>query len=128
MRLTDVTIRALPLAPTGSKKYWDDRTPGFGIRCTAKSKSFIVMFGKTRQLQTLGRYPDISLREARQEAKRILALKPQKNRLETTRAAVRAYMEDAETRLRHNTLREYTRHLLKAPDKPLDAMTKKDIN
>ncbi len=128
MKLTDVTIRALPLQPTGNAKHWDDNLPGFGVRCTAKSKSFIVMYGKDRRLKTIGRYPQISLREARAEAKRILALKPSKTRIQATPEAVRAYLEDAETRLRPNTLREYTRHLLKAPDRPLDAITKKDID
>lgn len=128
MRLTDVTIRALPLQPTGNTKHWDDSTPGFGVRCTAKSKSFIVMYGKDRRLKTIGRYPQMSLREARAEAKRILATKPSKNPTQSTVEAVRAYLEEAETRLRPNTLREYTRHLLKAPDRPLDAITKKDID
>jgi len=128
MHLTDTVVRALPLQTTGSKKHWDDVTPGFGVRCSARSKSFIVMYGRDRRLKTLGKYPQISLREARSEAKRILAAKPDKKRLKSTTEAIRAYLDDAETWLRPNTLREYRRHLNKAPEKSLEKLARTDID
>lgn len=128
MRLTDVSLRALPLQPSGSKKYWDESTPGFGVRCSAKSKSFIVMYGKDRRLATLGKYPGKLLKAARQEAKLVLASKPRKQDLKGTEETISAFLEDASDRLRHNTLREYRRHLDKAPDKLLADVTRRDID
>lgn len=128
MRLTDVSLRALPLQTSGSKKYWDDSTPGFGVRCSAKSKSFIVMFGKDRRLITLGKYPELSLRAARLEAKLVLAAKPRKQSLKGTKETIAAFMSDAKDRLRQNTLREYRRHLDRAPDKQLSEIVRSDID
>ena len=128
MRMTDISLRALPLETKGSKKYWDESTPGFGVRCSAKSKSFIVMYGKDRRLVTLGKYPDMSLRVARAEAKLVLAAKPRLRTLKGTRETISAFLEDASERLRNNTLREYRRHLDKAPDKQLTDITRRDID
>lgn len=128
MRLTDTSIRGFPLEPAGSKKHWDETIPGFGVRCSAKTKSFFVMYGRDRRLKTIGKYPEISLREARSEARRLLAAKPEKRRLKSTTAAVSAYLEDRQTHLHPNTLREYRRHLKKAPEKPLEKLARSDIN
>ena len=70
LRLTDMAIKKLANPPRGQVTHWDELIPGFGLRCSAKSKSFVVMFGDKRQLKTLGRYPDLSLSEARSLAKR----------------------------------------------------------
>ena len=72
-RLTDLTIQRLTLPSNGQITYWDTLTPGFGIRCSAKTKSFVVMFGERRRLKTLGKYPELSLVEARKEARRFRA-------------------------------------------------------
>ncbi|MBN8807806.1 MAG: site-specific integrase [Sphingomonas sp.] len=72
MLFTDIAIRAL----TGSEKYetfFDTKTPNFGIRCGLRSKTFIVLRGTKRERVSIGRYPDISLADARKEAKRLLA-------------------------------------------------------
>ena len=53
--------------------HWDAAAPGFGVRCSTRSKSFVVMYGEKRRLRTIGRYPDLSLSEARRAAKRFLA-------------------------------------------------------
>lgn len=72
MRLTDLLIKKLKAPDTGQKTHFDDALRGFGVRVSqGGSKSFVVMYGKKRQLKTLGRYPDLSLAEARKEAKRI---------------------------------------------------------
>ena len=110
-RLTDIAVRKLPLPLTGDAKHWDETTPGFGVRCTAKSKSFIVMFGERRQLKTLGRYPDVSLSDARREAKQYLAHIPELNPKMSYVEALTAYLDDCTSRLRPNTLRVY-RHFL----------------
>ena len=48
--------------------------PNFGCRVSqGGTKSFVVQHGADRQLITIGRYPVVSLADAREEAKRILA-------------------------------------------------------
>jgi integrase len=75
LKLTDRAIRALQ--PTGKQvMYRDDVIPGFGVRITPKgAKSFALMHGPQRTITTLGRYPLITLADAREAAKRILAQK-----------------------------------------------------
>jgi len=72
MRLTDLQIGKLRSPETGQKTYFDDALPGFGVRVSqGGSKSFVVMYGKSRKLKTLGRYPNITLKDARVVAKRL---------------------------------------------------------
>jgi integrase len=74
MRLTDLAIRALPAPERGQRKYFDDTLAGFGCRVSqGGTKTFVIQHGPTRELITIGRFPIISLAEARAEAKRILA-------------------------------------------------------
>lgn len=71
MRLTEISIRALK----GSEKYpthFCDGTPGFGVRCGLKKKTYVVVRGKTRERITIGTVGKISLSDARTEAKRLL--------------------------------------------------------
>jgi hypothetical protein len=74
MKLTDTAIRTLLVKEKGQKTYWDDTLKGFGCRVSqGGTKSFVVQHGSDRRLITIGRYPVISLADARGEAKRILA-------------------------------------------------------
>jgi integrase len=74
MRLTDTAVRALPLPDRGAKVHYDDSLTGFGVRVTASGvRAFVLTYGTQRERRTLGRYPLISLQEARSEAKRLLA-------------------------------------------------------
>jgi integrase len=74
MRLTDIAIRALPLPAKGQKTYFDDTLPAFGCRISqGGTRAFVLQHGADRQMITLGRYPIVSLANARTEAKRILA-------------------------------------------------------
>lgn len=118
-QLTELQIKRLPYPATGSQKHFDPSTPGFGVRCSAKSKSFFVMYGKERRLKTLGKYPQISLKEAREAAKAILLAKPQKTRTTRLPELVTAFLEDCEARLRSNTTRRYRSILKHAPDIPI---------
>lgn len=70
--LTDLSLRALPPPTRGQKTIWDS-LPNFGVRVSqGGTKSFVVLLG-SGQRHTIGRYPVISLQEARGEAKRLLA-------------------------------------------------------
>lgn len=72
MRLTDMMIRKIGSPKSGQKTYFDDNLKGFGVRVSqGGTKSYVVMYGKRRQLKTLGRYPTMTLKDARAAAKRI---------------------------------------------------------
>lgn len=74
MRLTDLSIRRLKTPEIGQKTHFDDTLPGFGVRVSqGGGKSFVVMYGPKRHLKTVGRYPYLTLADARNEAKRIQA-------------------------------------------------------
>lgn len=51
------------------EKFFDTKTPGFGIRVGVKTKTWVVMRGRNRELVTIGKYPELSLADARTEAK-----------------------------------------------------------
>jgi integrase len=73
--LTDVAVRQLKAPPKGQITCWDD-TPGlvgFGVRISqGGAKTFLVLLGGGKR-HTIGRYPIISLQQARTRAKEILA-------------------------------------------------------
>jgi len=74
MRLTDASIKALPVPQKGQRTYIDSALPNFGLRVSQGGiKSFVVVMGRTRQRLTIGRYPLISLQAARGRAKELLA-------------------------------------------------------
>ena len=65
-KLTDLKIRNLEAPPKGFKIYGDDTLSGFGVRVTAAGvKSFVWTFGPQRERKTIGRYPAITLQDAR---------------------------------------------------------------
>lgn len=114
LRLTDLGVKKLQLPEKGQITHWDVSTPGFGVRCSAKSKSYVVMYGSKRKLKTLGRYPDMSLAEARKQAKLFLsqaALSPNTTVEHDYEEVVRAYLEDCEGRVRANTMKGYRLYL-----------------
>ncbi len=115
MRLTDLLIKQLSVQTKGQKTYFDDALPGFGVRVSqGGAKSFVVMFGKSRTLRTLGRYPTLSLSEARRKAKLAQAatepLPPGATSLTFSEARDR-FIEDTRARTRTRTVSEYERLL-----------------
>ena len=74
MSLTDLQIRKLKAPEKGQKTYFDKALSGFGVRVSqGGTKTFIVLCGKERKRHSLGRYPELSLSEARNLAKRTQA-------------------------------------------------------
>jgi integrase len=72
--LTDLFIRNLTPPECGQITYADDTLPGFGVRVSqGGTKTFVLMYGRQRKRLTLGRYPIISLSQARSKAKILLA-------------------------------------------------------
>jgi integrase len=97
----------------GTATYWDT-LKGFGVRVSSGgTKTFIVLIGSGRR-QSIGRYPVISLSDARTEARRILAEKTL-GRVRPTHTAyddaVRDYLAQCEQKNRSGTVKEYRRIL-----------------
>jgi len=112
--LTELAIRTSELPPFGTLTLWDGALKNFGCRVSAKgTKSFIVLLASGRR-HTIGRYPILSLAEARAAAKRALAEKTLgKERPNTTGylAAVAEFLERCAEKNRPGTVGEYKRLL-----------------
>src|SRR3569832_1910023 len=72
LHLTDIVVSKLK--PAANRTYWDDATPGFGIRVGKRAKTWTVMRGVHRDRMTLGHYPALSLSDARTVARMLLAV------------------------------------------------------
>jgi integrase len=74
MRLTDISLNKLKAPERGRTTYNDDALPGFGVRVSASGvKSFVLLVGRSRKRVTIGRYPTVTLAEARTRAREIVA-------------------------------------------------------
>ncbi len=75
--LTEASIKRFVLPKEGQVEHFDAALPGFAVRLTPKgTKSFIFFYrrnGKQRR-STLGRFPELTLAEARDKARDILRL------------------------------------------------------
>ncbi|MSP03142.1 MAG: DUF4102 domain-containing protein [Acetobacteraceae bacterium] len=130
MRLTDIVVRNLAAPPQGFKIHLDDQLTGFGVRVTkAGVKAFVLTYGKQRERITIGRYPIISLQDARSEAKRILAertlgkLRPKRLTFED---ALALFMETRKQKNRPSSV-EAAEYLLKTYFKSIHHMNLEDI-
>ena len=132
MRITDLAIQrlSLPDGATRQKTFYDDTLKGFGIRVSVGgAKTFVVMYSKRRKRMTLGRYPDISLAEARKKAKKLQGEVAGMSDVELTvhisptfnEARIR-FLEDAMARLKLSSYEQYsrplTKHFAQEPDVP----------
>lgn len=74
MHLTDLTLKRLRVPEKGRATYSDDSVPGFGVRVSAGgAKSFVLLLGRSRKRVTIGRYPNITLSDARSHARELIA-------------------------------------------------------
>jgi len=74
MHLTDLVVKNLPAPVKGQKDYRDDALPGFSVRVSqGGSRVFYLIHGRSRTRTKIGVYPAISLSQARQKAKELLA-------------------------------------------------------
>jgi integrase len=76
LKLNDWTIRALESPARGQINYIDTTLPGFGLRLAAGgARTWTVTYHRGRYVRrlTLGRYPLVSLADARAQAKQMLA-------------------------------------------------------
>jgi len=111
MNLTDLTVKNLSPHESGQRTYFDDTLKGFGVRVSqGGTKSFVFVHGTNRKRHTIGRYPDISLKKARQKAKRILADATLHKHLPETitfKDARMRYLSAMEDQLRPKTYADY---------------------
>jgi integrase len=116
---TDITIRSLAPPPKGQKTYWDGALAGFGIRLSQGGARTWVLLdprAKVRTQQTIGRYPILGLKAARDEAKRLLAertLGKHRPKPVAWNAALDLYLGELKKRRRASTHAHYTRFLRK---------------
>ena len=71
LKVTDLAIQHLKFRHPQAT-YWDTMLPAFGVRVGTRSKTFIVMQGKARKRQTIGRYPAMKLQKALAQARLLL--------------------------------------------------------
>ena len=110
---TDVGIRSLPVPARGQRAYWDESLPTFGIRISQGGSRTFILKTQNRFI-TIGRFPLLSLSQARTEAKRLLAeitLGRHRPQSLSYAGAVQLYLEDRARGRRPRTVRDYARLL-----------------
>ena len=135
VRLTDITIKNLRPPGKGQVDYWCDQLPTFGVRISqGGARSFILKKDNSRQ--AIGRWPVVSLQQARTEARRRLAVMTLGFADATQHsfdAALQLYLEQYVPRLRKTTAYEKERLLRRnvrphLQRKALHAITPRDIS
>jgi integrase len=127
LALTDLGIRKLPHPPSGQVRYFDTNLPAFGLTVGTRTKTFIVVRGRARKLTTIGRYPDISLQDARREAKRLLAEEDAPKATKHLPDAVSAFLADVKPSVRPKTYEQYAHYLKNPPTIDLADLTKNHV-
>lgn len=72
VKLTDARIKSEKAPASGSKDVWDTVLPGFGLRVTyggTKSFQIMVRVGGRQRRKSVGRYPAVTLADARERAR-----------------------------------------------------------
>lgn len=81
MKITKLVVDKLPIPQsaiknkTAQKRYYDDTMKGFGVRVTSGgSKAFFVekLIGRKLRRITVGRYPELTVEQARKQAQKLL--------------------------------------------------------
>jgi integrase len=136
MKLTDLLVKRLKAPDTGQKTHFDETLRGFGVRVSqGGTKSFIVMYGPSRKLRTLGRYPALSLADARKEAKRVQVevlehsdhlAQPERVNFAGARAR---FLADSKVRNKERTYTDYRRLLNRhfAYTKDISDVSRRDV-
>jgi integrase len=128
LKLSDVGVQNLKPSATHTD-FWDSALPSFGVRVAPSgTKTFVLKIHNARR--AIGRYPIISLSNARIEAKRMLAektlgrVRPQSIAYPQ---AVALFIEDKQRNKKASTAKEYGRVLNKFPFRgQLSEITHKD--
>lgn len=138
-RFNDRWIRTLK--PTESRvDYWDELTPGLGLRVTtAGKKTFFCRYrvGKAQRRMTLGDYPALSLVDARRkfqnthlnvgDGKDPQAEKREAKLAETVGELFQTFFDDREGRIADSTLKRYRGTYRREFEKTIGMMKAKDL-
>ena len=127
IKFTDLTVAKLKPGV-----YVDEVTRGFGVRIGKTRRTWFVTRGKQREHVTIGRYPTISLADARKQARKLLAGEPEFNSGITFDDALSDFKDIHCSQKRLRTQRDYLRMFTKhyAPEltgKRLSAITHSSI-
>lgn len=132
--LSDRTLKSLSVPTSGQTTFWDEGLSGFGIRVSqGGAKSFVVVYGPNRTRRTIGRYPTVSLKQARGKAKELLAeftLGLDAKRSITWSAARDRFLTDCERKNKPNTVAYYRKRLdahFKFGQRNLADISKQDV-
>lgn len=125
MKLTDLAVKQL-----GPGVYMDDKTPDFGIRVGKARRSWIVVQGRGRIKTTFGHYPNLSLADARAEAKKLLAAPSNKPTSITFKDARDEFLADhyEETRWKHIVTLSMKKHLKRLNHEQVADITDLDVS
>jgi integrase len=135
MRLTDISIRSLKPPTRGQKTHFDETLTGFGVRVSpGGTRTFVLMYGPSRRLVSIGRVGIVTLADARDKARQLLAqetLGVAERSSVPVKDALDLFFSAAESRLRPRTLADYrrllTRHLRKLSKRSIGALTTRDV-
>src|SRR5437899_1246280 len=112
--LTEVALRSMHSSASGRVTHWDAVVKHFGVRITpAGAKTFIVLLGSGRR-QSIGQYPTITLAQARDKAKHILAERTLGRHQASSiswQAATEKFIDACRAKNRPRTYEEYERTL-----------------
>jgi len=110
MRLTDKYIASLKIDGT-KVKHFDDGLPNFGVRVYKSGVSFVVMKGNDRRMRTIGRYPNMSLKEARIRAVKIMNESDPYVRSKSAEMSIVDFLDSSAKRNKPRTTADYKRLL-----------------
>lgn len=128
-RLTDLTIEHLKQAGS-SITYWDTILPAFGVRVGKSTKTFIAIQNGGSRIK-IGRYPQVSLHDARNKARALLSSAPPKESSTFLDALETYYQTYVDRHYKPRTIQETKRlidkHCLPIIKRSLQSLITKDI-
>lgn len=100
LKLTDLALQRLPAGT-----HWDEITPAFGVRVGKRARTFICIRDGGKRI-TIGRYPNMSLVDARKKAKGLLLGVYEKQTATGYLEAVERYLKQVQPELKFKTYSE----------------------
>lgn len=100
-KFTDIAVKKF-----GAGMHWDLSTPAFGLRVGKRSRTFLCVKSGGIKI-TIGRYPAMSLQEARRRAKGLLVAKYERVNPAGYLEAVERFLKHMEGELRRRTHHDY---------------------
>lgn len=126
LKLTDLAVRQLASPAKGQKTYFE--ADGFGVRVSqGGTKTFVAVRGTERKWTTIGRYPDMSLKDARQAARLILPPPPPGTAPKSVREAIDAFLAAKEETCRAATVANYRLYLNRIEKHAFAEITKAEL-